>query len=79
MGASKFCSCLNGERIRFITLEAAEGSNPIASRRRKIGQSGAVPTAMDAQDADSTGRVRALDVPNRYQALGIHEAVVVAE
>lgn len=46
-------SCLEGERIRFI-WEAVEGSDPVANRQRKIGQSGAVPTAVDAKGPDST-------------------------
>lgn len=45
---------LEDERIIRFTLEAVEGSKPIANRRRKIGQSGAVPTAVEAEPADST-------------------------
>lgn len=56
------CSCLKGERIRF-TLGGRRRIDPIANRRRKIGQSGAVPTAMNAEAADSTAG-ESLDVPN---------------
>lgn len=50
---SRVCPVSRAKRIRF-TWEAVEGSDPVANRQRKIGQSGAVPTAVDAKGPDST-------------------------